>query len=268
MRHLHGHCIDLLAALAPKGKVVLKPEWREALRQIAEAAVSQLDEVGKKQAENEWMDWRISQKARAVDAALVAKLLDVLGDLDASASRATTAKKFTSRPEVFDPVTILVPAMAAVREPNDEAMVCLWEHSAEFLLLRSGEPPTAPKDWRQDVKLSCSCPDCRELLTFALDPAEQTHRFRVRQDRRQHLHQKIEHHGLDMTHVTDRKGSPQTLVCTKDRRSYQRRCEQYRKDVAALAALAEQARKTSAANTDWLKRIEAARALAAKWSPN
>ena len=69
------------------------------------------------------------------------------------------------------------------------------------------------------MKLSCTCADCRELQAFTLDPAEQGHRFRVRKERRQHLRQKIERHSLDMTHVTDRTGSPQTLVCTKDRRS-------------------------------------------------
>jgi uncharacterized DUF497 family protein len=70
-----------------------------------------------------------------------------------------------------------------------------------------------------------------------LDAQAQVARFRVRQDRRQHLHQQIERHGLDMTHVTDRKGSPQTLVCTKTRRTYQRRCEQHRADCASMRAL-------------------------------
>jgi hypothetical protein len=65
------------------------------------------------------------------------------------------------------------------------------------------------------------------------------HRFRVNKDRRQHLHRQIEGHGLDMTHVTERKGSPQTLVCTKTRHSYLRRCAEYRQDIAALTALAE-----------------------------
>jgi hypothetical protein len=71
-----------------------------------------------------------------------------------------------------------------------------------------------------------------------------------------------------MTHVTERKGSPQTLVCTKDRRSYQRQCELFRQDIAALAALADLGQKTRFENADALKRIEAARSLAAKWSPN
>ncbi len=265
MRHLHGHCVDLLVALVSKGDDGSEQESREALRQIAKAAVSKLDEIGK-QGPNEWVDWRVSQKARALDAALVVKLLDVLGDLDAPALRAAAVKEFASRPAVFDPVAILVPAISVIRH-RDAAVERLWEHSAEFLLLRRGRPPVAPADWRQDIKLSCSCADCRELQAFAHDPVERTHRFRVRQDRRQHLDGQIVQHDLDMTQVTDCKGSPQTLVCTKDRRSYQRRCEQYRKDIAALAALAEQARKISATNGETLKRIEAARSLAAKWSP-
>jgi hypothetical protein len=61
----------------------------------------------------------------------------------------------------------------------------------------------------------------------------------MRQDRRRHLHRQIARHELDMTHVTERKGSPQTLVCTKTRRNYQRRCKEYRQEAVALAALAE-----------------------------
>jgi hypothetical protein len=183
----------------------------------------------------------VSEKARAVDATLVANLLDVLNKLDAPGLRGVAAQKFAARPEVFDPVTVIVSALGLLdrRDDEDTAFGGLWEHSAEFLLRRSERPPEPPQDWRQDVKLSCSCADCRELQAFTLDPVEQTHRFRVRQDRRQHLHQEIEKHSLDMTHVTERKGSPQTLVGVKDRRGYQSRCEQYRKDIDAMRQLVE-----------------------------
>ena len=288
----HAHCVELLQGLArtfplsPRGtsgspppslpargsegeepflvpEINAKSEWRSALRQIAEAAVSTLDTVGEKRSDHQWTPWRATEQARPVNAALVANLLNVLGGLDAPELRAAAAAKFAARPAVFDPVTILVPALRSVHA-WDAASMRLWEHSAEFLFKRSGRPPETPKDWRQDVKLSCACPDCRELVAFSLDPVEQTHRFRVRQDRRQHLHQMIEKHGLDITHITERKGSPQTLVCTKDRRSYERRCEQYRKDIAALTALAELANQ-SAMTSGSLEKIEDARALAAGW---
>ena len=280
MRLLHGHCVGLLNALArilplspretsgergsrkkeasaPRssppsageqgeepeivGRGAAKQEWKIALQHIAEAAVAKLDDVGKKSAAGEWMDWLVSEKARAVDATLVANLLDVLNKLDAPGLRGVAAQKFAARPEVFDPVTVIVSALGLLdrRDDEDTAFGGLWEHSAEFLLRRSERPPEPPQDWRQDVKLSCSCADCRELQAFTLDPVEQTHRFRVRQDRRQHLHQEIEKHSLDMTHVTERKGSPQTLVGVKDRRGYQSRCEQYRKDIDAMRQLVE-----------------------------
>jgi hypothetical protein len=112
---------------------------------------------------------------------------------------------------------------------------------------------------RARVPTAGSCSRSRET------PLDQTHRFRVKKERRQHLHQQIEAHSLDMTHVTDRNGSPQTLVCTKDRRSYQHRCDQYRKDNAALGHLAERAKKSSAGNPVMLKHLAAARTLAEKW---
>lgn len=87
------------------------------------------------------------------------------------------------------------------------------------------------------MTISCRCDDCRALEALARDPAAEVHRFRVRKDRRQHLHQQIDHRGLDMTHVTERHGSPQTLVCTKTRRTYQRQCEQHEADRASMMSL-------------------------------
>jgi hypothetical protein len=42
---------------------------------------------------------------------------------------------------------------------------------------------------------------------------------------------------LDMTHITERKGSPQTLVCMKTRRTYERQCKQHKHDSASMAVL-------------------------------
>jgi hypothetical protein len=77
----------------------------------------------------------------------------------------------------------------------------------------------------------------------------------------------IEKHNLALTHVTERKGSPQTLVCTKDRRGYKLRCDEYRKDIAALTALENQAEKHGSVNHETLKSISASRTLAKHWSP-
>lgn len=80
-------------------------------------------------------------------------------------------------------------------------------------------------------------------------------RFRMCEDRRQHL-QNIIISLLDLDTATDRKGSPQTLVCTKNRRSYRTRCKQYRDEIAALRTLGEFASEVE--STPSVERIKAA----------
>ena len=75
------------------------------------------------------------------------------------------------------------------------------------------------------------------LQDFARNPAARTHRFPVATERRQHLHQTIERLGLDMTHETERKGRPYTLVCVKTLRTFENACAQHATDVTAMNAL-------------------------------
>ncbi|MCI0701640.1 MAG: hypothetical protein L0241_11210, partial [Planctomycetia bacterium] len=95
--------------------------------------------------------------------------------------------------------------------------------------------PVAPADFRREAKLTCDCADCKELKKFLLDPRERVYRYRARQDRRQHVERNA--YGNDMDFETDRKGSPQTLVCTKNTASYDAKLKKYREDLAHLAAL-------------------------------
>ena len=264
MRLRPGPCVELLHTLTGKGKVPSHRSWRDALIEIAGAAVSGLAEAGRKQEDDPWMPRLSNSEKPPVEPALVVKLFDALGRLEAAALRADAVNLFAAGPDVFDAVTILVPALGRIRD-RDDTVTRLWQHCVDFLIARSGHPPAAPTDWRQNVRLSCSCADCRELQAFVLDPLAQVHRFRIRQDRRQHLHGIIDRHGLDMTHVTERKGSPQTLVCTKDRRSYLRRCEQYRQDIDALAkveSLADRCHASPAA----VNQIQSARQSAQTWA--
>jgi hypothetical protein len=101
----------------------------------------------------------------------------------------------------------------------------------------TAQEPVAPADFRRDANLSCRCADCEEMRKFLKDPVEEVHRFRVRQDRRDHLERNAKDSRCDLDYVTDRKGSPQTLVCTKNTASYDARLKKYREDLGHLAAL-------------------------------
>ena len=179
----------------------------------------------------------------AVEAAFVTELLTSLRALGADALHAEAITAIDADPATFDPVTVVVPALAALRAASkpagttDADLARLWRHAAAFLLARSEQPPAPPTDWAQPLTLACRNEDDRELQAFARDPARREHRFRVKKERRQHLHRIIEQLGLDMTHVTERQGSPQTLVCTKTRRTFERQCAQHGADAAAMRTL-------------------------------
>lgn len=113
----------------------------------------------------------------------------------------------------------------------------LMQHCIAQLREATDQRPQPPKDWARAADWDCKCEDCRELARFLRNPAAAVGRFPLRKERRQHLHQQIEHHQLDCTHETERKGSPQTLVCTKTQSSFERQLKQYKADCHMLSEL-------------------------------
>ena len=120
---------------------------------------------------------------------------------------------------------------------NGAAFATLWRHATDFLLARSAEPPEEPRDWTIAADIACTCEHCRKLKAFCRDPDANVARFPLRQDLRGHLHQIIERHRLDLDHVTERRGRPYTLVCTKNRATHKRRLAEYAKDITSMRSL-------------------------------
>jgi hypothetical protein len=249
MRKRPQECSEFLLALS-KSALLCFPE-------VAEAEVAGLDSIGARDAETESpdseaedFDWEPVDRQRPLGPEFLENLLRALPHFGDGSLCGAAAEKIASRPGVFSPVTLVVPALERIRAgrgkmtlPVESSVKRLWTGAAEFLLLRSEAPPEPPSDWNMDVEIPCSCTDCRELQAFARNPAAQVHRFRVKKERRRHLHGTINRHRLDMTHVTERVGSPQTLVCTKDRRTFDRRMTQYREEIGAMRRLVRLAAK-------------------------
>lgn len=267
MRVFHQACVELLHRLVHAENRKLSPSRRTALRKMADVIVAELPALQPPAPNYSAQDWWRAKSAKPADAAMVADLLDSLGALDAPALRAAACKGLVANTVVFDPPKLIVPALQTLRERSGDVLCAdleyhrLWCHASGFLLHRSEQPPAAPTNWKQTVTLKCACEDCRALQTFARDAQARVGRFPVRKDRRQHLHRQIEQHGLDMTHVTERKGSPQTLVCTKTRRTYLRQCEQHQADCASMEALLGTEPEASGPVTGLAKRMKAARVL-------
>ena len=158
---------------------------------------------------------------------------------------ATAAGAVVDHPRAVTPDRTLPAALHALHAETGMAQAAafalLWRHAADFLLARSATPPEAPKNWKIAAPVRCRCEHCAKLRAFCKDPAAETARFPLREELRNHLQGIIEHHRLDIKHVTERRGRPYTLVCTKTRASHERRLAEYAEDVTNMRALADSA---------------------------
>jgi len=97
--------------------------------------------------------------------------------------------------------------------------------------------PEPPSDYRRADTVTCRCRDCAVLKSFLANPDKSVARFPMAKHRRQHLHQIITSHKCDTTHVTERRGSPHTLVCTKTTTSYDEARAVYDQDCDHLQSI-------------------------------
>ena len=151
------------------------------------------------------------------------------------------ARAIASVPALSDPFRALPAALEAMHgEPelaDTAAFATLWRHAARALLNRSASPPKEPGHWSMACDVDCGCEVCADLRAFCADPAARVVRFPLRKELRAHLHRTIDFHRLDIDHETERRGRPFTLVCTKNRRSHQRRIAEYSDDIERIRRL-------------------------------
>ena len=110
---------------------------------------------------------------------------------------------------------------------------------------RTARAPQKPADYRRAAKLSCNCGDCRALSEFLADPDRRQARFPLAKQRRRHLHTVIDRDRCDCTHVTEHRGSPQTLVCTKTTASYDAARKIHDRDLKNLSRIAALERRST-----------------------
>ncbi|MGB9118751.1 2OG-Fe(II) oxygenase [Bradyrhizobium sp.] len=144
-------------------------------------------------------------------------------------------------PKTYKPDDVLVPAARAfaklVESTAWPAVRRLREASLDHLRRRIALPLEAPRDWTRDNPLKCTCGDCRGLGVFLVAPDQQQWRLKAVQDRRTHVEQSVRSAACDLDLTTERRGSPHTLVATKNQASYERRAKQRRQDLEHVSAL-------------------------------
>jgi len=150
----------------------------------------------------------------------LASVLAAAAAIGAAATRATVSGYIRKQE---DAVTSLeMSALRAAQDlPRDGArgdagFGDLAAHCAGRLRTRLARPQRASGDWSIDLPAGgCTCDLCDTLRVFLKDRSQRTFEWPLAQQRRHHVHSRIDAAELPVTHVTRRQGRPYTLVLTK-----------------------------------------------------
>jgi hypothetical protein len=237
---------SLLARVGETSTGAPAAAWRDVVRDAVKAVLLGLSAAFDARAADtrSWPSFR-HPSAEPFDHEAVRDLLILAHRFGLADEAEAAARAIAGHPEQATPERVLPAALAELRDEKDmtrsDAYAYLWRVAADALLARSSVPPEEPRDWAIAADLPCDCEHCAALRAFCRDTVARSARFPLRKDLRRHLHREIDRYRLDLTHVTERRGSPFTLICTKTRASHKRRLVEYAEDVARMCSLLQSA---------------------------
>jgi predicted 2-oxoglutarate/Fe(II)-dependent dioxygenase YbiX len=226
-----GGCAALLAD-ASKGAFAKNPaRLVKAATTLVEAMPGDTASAPKDQ----WGRPRVSRP----DAAFVVDLVGVVDRVNETlANRA--ADHLLAWPRHYDLDAVLVPAIKGLigaRRKAGCAFEVLHAASVAHLEARIAEPLEAPTDWVRPNRIGCQCAHCSELSGFLADARSESWTLRAAERIRRHVEDEIRHAQADVDTHTERRGSPHSLICTKNRASYERRVALRKQDLADIKKL-------------------------------
>src|SRR5690606_14496569 len=91
----------------------------------------------------------------------------------------------------------------------------LYRHVVSSLRSALEAPARSPDDWSIEPSGRCKCALCKELSAFLRAPDRIEHPWPLAKAERAHVHHVIDGERLPVSHVTERRGRPYTLVLKK-----------------------------------------------------
>ncbi len=216
----------------------------ELCTRLSERAVKALEAFDQQPSESSW-------QLREIDrSALLSSLVKAMLAIDAVKPLSRLIDHALTRVDKYDLTGAHLTAIFSLESrieklPAVNDAISHWLGACRHELeKRTAQAPQKPTDYRRADKLSCTCRDCGALSAFLANPDQKQGRFPLAKKRRQHLHQIIDGNRCDLTHVTERRGSPFTLVCTKTTASYEAACKIHERDLQNLSRIIALENKT------------------------
>ena len=216
----------------------------ELCARLAEQATKSLEAFDQQPSENNWQLREIDRSALLISLVKAMLAIDAVKPLSRLIDHAlTSVDKYDLTDAHLTAIFSLKSRIAKLPVANDA--ISHWLGACRHELENhTAQAPQKPTDYRRAGKLSCSCGDCGTLSAFLANPDQKQGRFPLAKRRRQHLHQIIDGNRCDLTHVTERRGSPFTLVCTKTTASYGAACKIHERDLQNLSRIIALENKT------------------------
>lgn len=174
-----------------------------------------------------------------MSAACVVDLLSALNQIGTAELSEHATDCLLEHPKIFDMDAVLVPAALRLTDSahsRDLAPIQRLRTACQaHLRARIAQPLEPPRDWVRPAMIACRCKVCAELMRFLADPTHKVWTFKAAQAERSHAEASIRNSGCDVDFVTEQRGRPYSLVCTKNQASYERRVRQRKKDLDDLA---------------------------------
>jgi len=178
----------------------------------------------------------------------LAALLSAAGGIGAASTVQTISHHVRKQDDAVAALEMSALRAAAALSPGKRALrtntafSVLADDCMPRLRSRLDRPFRAHDDWSIELPADgCTCELCVVLRRFLADPGRRTFEWPLAEQRRRHVHSRIDGAELPVTHLTRRQGRPYTLVLTK---------------TDALFTEDLQSRASAAADLEW---------LAAKW---
>lgn len=212
--------------------------WAELCRVLAQAVVAALEKIDQKSEDVDWRGHRIQRAevlAGLTRAFVAAEQEEFLSRLVEHAL--SKPKKYPLPSAHVEALTVLQPWLKKNLKNPSPGLSHWLAVRREQLEALTAQQPQPPADFRRTASISCKCADCAELKRFLHAPHESEHRFRAVEHRRRHLEENVRRGHCDLDLRTERKGSPHTLVCTKNTASYKAQLGKYHQDQVHLKTI-------------------------------
>lgn len=116
----------------------------------------------------------------------------------------------------------LLPVLRTPGTGNMDSFALLAASCASWLTGRLARKPRAEGDWSIEPPAGCACELCQTLAGFLRDPRRTRFEWPLAEQRRRHIHGRIDSVELPVQHLTRRTGRPYTLVLTKTDELFER----------------------------------------------